>query len=903
MQDSLENRKIFVPDGGVNLPVSSAVPIRILHLDDKSTESELVWTQLRQSGMNVDLRRVETERTFLLELATFDPAIVLADFQLAQWSATEALKALRTAAPETPFIVVSNPIGEEAVADLFRAGASDFVLKSGPGRLPNAIERELLGAESRRQQGRALTELHEEKQRLQHMADSLPVLISYVDRELRYQFVNLAYETWFGCSASQIKGQTLEAVLGQAAYGRIENNVKRVLAGERFSFETEIEYRHAGKRHVHVHYAPHRSHTGEVLGYFALVEDVTERKRAEAEHEKLAVLIEHSADFIAMADLEGRLTYMNPGACRMIGFDDSRNPNELKFTDYVPEEWAAFFHNTVIATARERGLWEGEMQLRHLKTGTLINVFRSVFLIRDSRTGEPLCFATVTRDITAQKRAQESLRASEERFQLVSTATQDTIWDWNLSTNRVWWSEGIHTIWGFTPDQIQPTGEWWVERIHPDDLETVVAEVMACLESNATSWSGEYRYRRADGSYAHVLDRGYILRDADGRALRMIGSEQDISARKETELRYRTLFEQAGVGVALVDSLTGQILESNQRYAEILGRKHEELKATTFKAVTHPDDLPGDLMEMERLRAGTIRRFTREKRYVRPDGSIVWASVTVSPLWQPHETPFRHIAVVQDITERKRMEDTVRAAEKIAATGQMAARIAHEINNPLGAIKNAFWLLKDAVPREHPSFKHVALIDRELNRVREIIWQMLILYRPAAKKPNDFSLPRLVESVFDMLSVKVRVHEVVTVLAVDTADVPVRLPEGPVIQILLNLISNAVEVSPKGRRVSVAVRCDGGWVRVTVTDEGPGIPESLRGQLFKPFFTTKDGSTGSGMGLGLSVSRSLVEAMGGQLDFESPPDGGTVFWFSVPRILPVSPEEKQDALPSQEASE
>jgi PAS domain S-box-containing protein len=158
-----------------------------------------------------------------------------------------------------------------------------------------------------------------------------------------------------------------------------------------------------------------RGPDGSVRGGFGISQDITERKAAERDQEKLLRMIEASGDFIGTADLDGRLTYLNSGARRLLGLGPDDDPGDLHFTDYVPEEWQQFFQDRVVRTALEEGYWEGEMQLRNLRTGAPIDVHRHTILIWDPLTGEPWCFATAARDVTEQKRAERALREADRR--------------------------------------------------------------------------------------------------------------------------------------------------------------------------------------------------------------------------------------------------------------------------------------------------------------------------------------------------------------------------------------------------------------------------------------------------------------------------------------------------------
>jgi PAS domain S-box-containing protein len=194
------------------------------------------------------------------------------------------------------------------------------------------------------------------------------------------------------------------------------------------------------------------------------------------------------------------------------------------------------------------------------------------------------------------ERLVRALRESQERFQFVARATNDAVWDWDLVSDGRWWNEGVQTLFGYAPEQIGPDVAWWYELIHPEDRERVVTDIHAAIDGGAESWTAEYRYRRVDGSYAHVFDRGYVLHEADGRATRMIGAMMDITERKqlEDELRQAQKMEAVGQlagGVAhdfnnLLTVITGRsaLLLGRLEADDPLRRSVEQIQKTADRA-------------------------------------------------------------------------------------------------------------------------------------------------------------------------------------------------------------------------------------------------------------------------------------------------------------------------------
>ncbi len=288
------------------------------------------------------------------------------------------------------------------------------------------------------------------------------------------------------------------------------------------------------------------------------------------------------------------------------------------------------------------------------------------------------------RAVADREAALRAARATEERYRLAARATNDAIWDWDFAADHVLWNEALEAAYGHVLDTVAPTGAWWIDHIHPDDRARIDASIHAVIDGAGTAWSDEYRFRRADGSYARVFDRGSVIRDETGRAVRMIGAMFDLSERERAEAARRdserrldlerslleSVFRQAPVGISVVGREPGGPNLVNARGEEILGHAVGERTLARYESygAVHADGrpyAPDDYPSLRALRDGTV--VTGEAmRYRNAATGLRLLEISSAPVRDEDGAIQAAVTVFLDVTEQRRAEAQLRRLALVA---------------------------------------------------------------------------------------------------------------------------------------------------------------------------------------------------------------------------------------------
>lgn len=312
--------------------------------------------------------------------------------------------------------------------------------------------------------------------------------------------------------------------------------------------------------------------------------------------------------------------------------------------------------------------------------------------------GETVRFVGTVRDITAAKRSEQILKATEERYRLAARATNDAIWDWEFAGNHVRWNEALTAAYGHAPETVEPTGDWWIRHIHPEDRARVDASIHAIIDGDGTAWTDEYRFRRADGTYAPVLDRGYVIRDATGRAVRMIGAMLNLTgiriaeaALHETQRQLdmersllRSIFRQTPVGISVADASSAWTTMINERAEEMLGHRlgaPGDRHGAGYGAL-HADGrpyAPEDYPTARALRSGEVIRDERMRYRNGTTGEVRRLEVSSAPVRDEEGGIQAAVTVLVDVEDRLRAE---------AMQSLMNHELGHRMKNLLAMVQS-----------------------------------------------------------------------------------------------------------------------------------------------------------------------------------------------------------------------
>ncbi len=354
---------------------------------------------------------------------------------------------------------------------------------------------------------------------------------------------------------------------------------------------------------------------------------------------------------------------------------------------------------------------------------------------------------------------------------------------------------------------------------------------------------------------------------------------------------FHRIYDASQIGMGLI-AADRQFVEANATMTNVLRYSADELRGVTLVALAFPDDAEVLDRRLGQLLAGTLPSFQEVIRCVRKDCKIIWVRLSVSVVRDANDQVLFGLAMAEDVTDHRQLEERLRQREseyahatRLSTVGEMATGLAHEINQPLAAITNyaeaSMLRARHGQAQASQQIQDLEAIAHQAERASEIIRRLRGFLRKRESRRGQASINDIIREVVEFTQYETRSRQIEVEL--DLAEVPSLVVDRIQIQqVLVNLIRNGVdamsETALERRLLRITTRLGQGTVTVSVIDSGRGMPRGVSDRLFRPFFSTKP----EGLGVGLSISRTIVEAHHGRLWAEPNPIGGTTFYFTLP---------------------
>jgi two-component system, cell cycle sensor histidine kinase and response regulator CckA len=475
----------------------------------------------------------------------------------------------------------------------------------------------------------------------------------------------------------------------------------------------------------------------------------------------------------------------------------------------------------------------------------------------------------------------------------------DGVWDWDVQQGEVFFSALWKAMLGYSQGEIEGRLDEWSSRVHPDDIGWVTEAIRKHFRGETPIYVAEHRIRCKNGTYKWILDRGKVISwTDDGKPLRMVGTHTDITKQKESEENLRLseekfskAFHSSTVLMALTTFEEGRILDANEAFATTLGFSREEVVGITVAELNIYVD-PGQRQAIrdEVLEKGKVRGL--EVRVRRKDGKER-VQLLSTDLLQIQGKPYLLTTAI-DVTEKKRLEEDLLRSRNLESLGFLAGGIAHDFNNLLTAITGYTFLAKSYIPPEDEVYKILTEAEGISVSGQELTRQLLTFSKGGEPCKTSTSINDVVRAASRAFS---EGSEIKVEFFMDENLLAVEADQSQIQQAIRNILTNAVEAMPQGGTITISTNnitaphadepalLPGDYVRISVEDEGGGIPSDKIDKIFDPYFTTKEMGIHKGTGLGLTIAHSIVLRHRGIITVESTEGPGSTVHVYLPAAI------------------
>nr|WP_281392921.1 PAS domain S-box protein [Roseospira goensis] len=759
-------------------------------------------------------------------------------------------------------------------------------------------------------------------ERLRATLRSIGEAVIGTDAEGRIMDMNPVAEALTGWPDSEARGRPFDAIVRTQAGvsgGPAGSPVARVLAsgtGVTFSDTTVLVDRAGTVRQVSDSAAPIRDRNGAILGVVLVFRDMTESARARAEierlSERLAVAVQSAGIGVWDLDLASRTLVWDARMFSLYGIDPADFSARL-------EDWAQWVHPDDLPRV------QGEVRAAIAGDAPFDTTFRVVrpdgqtrhmrafaHMMRDP-AGRATRLVGVNYDVTDVQRLEEDLRTSERRFRDFVESTSDWVWELDTDGRVTYISDNCEVNLGYTPAEM--LGRTPADFIVGEEGALFERGLRAAARDRTAIKAVEAVNRTKDGRFVRLLSNVLPIFDDSGTLVGFRGTSTDVTEKRRIEdvLRLRTrALAAAANGIMITRAEDDQpIVDCNPAFERMTGYAASEVLGRTLGFLLGDEPHGQSLEERSRrlLEASNGEWFPAPVRLLRKDGVQFWAQLSIAPVADETGAVTHCVGVLEDITDRIEREADLREAHHQAqaanrAKSEFLARMSHELRTPLNAVigfsemmrHEIFGPLGDARYADYARDIHVSG-EYLLSLISDILDMAKVESGRMMPEEGRVSVQGTLDSVLAMVRSRALVRDLHVVMAVD-ADMPDLWMDGRMLmQMVMNLVSNAIKFTPIGGRITLGARLSPDGMRILVTDTGIGIPSDELETVLEPFRQSSltRSSTEPGTGLGLALVKSLIELHGGTLHLDSRPGVGTTATLMIPVERVLREETSQTA--------
>jgi PAS domain S-box-containing protein len=490
------------------------------------------------------------------------------------------------------------------------------------------------------------------------------------------------------------------------------------------------------------------------------------------------------------------------------------------------------------------------------------------------------------------KQTNEEIKESNEKYDIVAKATSDTIWDWKIQEDSITWNKGIESVFGYNQKEVGKTSKWWFDKIHPEDSIRMSIKLYSFIEQKTEKWQDQYRFRCADGTYKYVLDRGFLLKDDRGRAIRMIGAIQDITKQKEEEQRLKlleTVITQSKDSILITEANSAarkipKIVYVNPAFSQMSGYQSNEIIGKSPNIFKGPKSDSDELKKLLRAIKNEEECLIETITYTKQKEEY-WVRFSMIPIFNNEGIISHWISIQRDITDEKKLEtEKEHLIRELTQNNkdlkQFSYITSHNLRAPLSNLIGLLNLIED-IPVENTELEEIIggftksthLLNETINDLVKVI---IIKDNPSMQK-EEVSLQEVFENVFSQLSFQIELHKPIIKLKFDRVPL-LNTNKAYIESILLNLLTNSIKYKSENRKLKISIMAEqiDHKAILTFKDNGIGIDlERNRDKVFglyQRFHNYPDSK-----GLGLYLVKSQVETMGGTISIDSEVNKGTTF--------------------------